>query len=111
MRLYIEPDRKTWAGLCVRPDTGAKEIDTKVRQIVRKVKTGGDKALKSISEEIDGYPLGEMKVSQEEISAAASQVPRELRNAIITARSNIEIFTNAQMTGRIEVQTMPGVRC
>ena len=49
MRLYIEPDRKTWAGLCVRPDTGAKEIDTKVRQIVRKVKTGGDKALKSIS--------------------------------------------------------------
>ena len=32
MRLYIEPDRKTWAGLCVRPDTGAKEIDTKVRQ-------------------------------------------------------------------------------
>ena len=45
MRLYIEPDRKTWAGLCVRPDTGAKEIDTKVRQIVRKVKTGGDKAL------------------------------------------------------------------
>ena len=40
MRLYIEPDRKTWAGLCVRPDTGAKEIDTKVRQIVRKVKAG-----------------------------------------------------------------------
>ena len=111
MRIYIEPDRKTWNELCRRPDAGAKEIEARVKQIIRDVKAGGDKAVKSISEEINGYPLEQIKVSEEEIATAANMVPQDLKNAIETARSNIEIFTSAQMIGRIEVQTMPGVRC
>lgn len=111
MRIYIEPELKKWNELCRRPDNGDKEIESSVRQIVKRVKTCGDKAIRAITEEITGTALKDILVSREEMEAAAGKVPSDLKKAIDTARTNIEIFNSAQLTGRIEVQTMPGVRC
>lgn len=111
MDIFLEPDKKEWAGLCQRAVPDNSEVEARVRAILKRVKEGGDSALRQLSSEIDGVDREEFKVSDTEFEEAAARVSDEIKTAVETAWKNIYAFHKAQMPKRIEVETAPGVRC
>ena len=111
MDIFFEPDLKDWAGLCQRAVPDNSEVEARVRTILKRVKEGGDSALRQITSEIDGVDRDVFKVSAQEFEEAAAKVSGEVKSAIETAWKNIYAFHKAQMPSRIEVETAPGVRC
>ena len=111
MKTIILPDRSEWESLCRRPSINKSDLEEKVREIIKGVKSEKDKALFRYSEKFDGVRPGNLKVSAEEIKEAESLVPEEIKNAINTARRNIEKFHTAQLIAEAPVETIKGVRC
>jgi len=111
MNTIINPPRETWASLCKRPVFEMTGLETTVREILSKVKAGGDKALYEFSEKYDGALPKDLRVSLPEIDAAGEVVPENLRNSIAVAKANIEKFHSAQIIDEPVIETSSGVRC
>lgn len=89
--------------------------DAKTRAIVestlKQIETGGDAAVRELSEKFDNYSPASFKLSQDEIDALiASLTDRELAD-IKFAQENVRQFAQAQRDSilDIEVEPMPGV--
>ncbi|WP_116108033.1 histidinol dehydrogenase [Lewinella sp. IMCC34191] len=111
MRIHQNPDRESWNTLCQRPANDLSNLEQTVRMVMNTVRDNGDAALRDYTARFDGVDLDDFAVSPEAIAAAGDQVPGELREAIQTAKRNIETFHRSQQTAPEEVETMPGVRC
>jgi len=94
-----------------RPAIDSLSLEKKVRKILENVKEKGDKAVKKYSKEFDGIKLKKLQVSDKEIKEADKLVADELKQAIRTAKSNIEKFHSTQLHDEDIVETMPGVKC
>ena len=111
LTIYDNPARAEWPALterCVRQD---EEITGQVEAILARIRQGGDRALREITREIEGRDAAAFEVSEEACRKAAGAVPGPLKEAIETARKNIEAFHRAQLPQEVSVETMPGVRC
>ncbi len=86
-------------------------LEKKVRKVLKKVKNGGDKALKKFTKDFDGARVKNILVSEKEIIGAEEQVPVELKEAIKLAAKNIAAFHSSQLGQEQTVETMPGVKC
>ncbi len=89
--------------------------DAKTRAIVestlKQIETGGDAAVRELSEKFDNYSPASFKLSQDEIDALIdSLTDRELAD-IKFAQQNVRDFAQAQRDSMldIEVEPMPGV--
>ena len=82
-----------------------------VRSIVAAVRTDGDQALRSLTRQFDNVEVEEFRVSDDEIEAASSRVPRDAVEAIDLAIANVRRFHQQQRAAAYSVETMPGVRC
>jgi histidinol dehydrogenase len=82
-----------------------------VRPILEEVKRLGDAAVIRYGKLFDRAHPAALGVSDQEIRAAASALPNELKQAIRTAARHIETFHAAQGFAGIEVETCPGVIC
>jgi len=111
MKVFRNPAREQWAELCSRPTRGKSDIEARVEGIIRDVRRDGDDAIRALALEIDKVNLTDLKVSREEFEEAAEVVSEDVKAAIETAYANIRAFHKAQMPGRIEVETAPGVLC
>lgn len=111
METYLNPPRKEWDGLCLRPSSENPKVRQAVENILERVREGGDEALKALALEIDGRAPKSVRVSEERIAAASEEVSPTLKKAIADAAKNIEAFHAAQLPREIEVETAPGVRC
>lgn len=111
MKTVINPARAAWKSLLKRPTMDLEEIEKQVRPVMEAVKARGDEALREFTEKFDGVRVNELLVSAEEIVAAGTIVPDELKEAISVAKANIETFHAAQQTDMLKVETMPGVNC
>ena len=113
MQLFQYPAQSEWAALQQRAAAGqAQDVEQRVRQIFEDVRQRGDAALVDYSQRFDGADLsGGLRVSAEELTAAAAQVPATLQNAIRQAHANILRFHEAQRPPHEQVETMPGVTC
>ncbi len=111
MQLIYDPPRKQWPELTKRPAQDPVRLEKVVRPILDKVRRNGDMALRKFALEYDHVELDELFVSEEELAASAGLVSEELKNAIHTAKNNIEKFHSTQKEATIEVETMPGVVC
>lgn len=111
MELIINPPRGAWAALVERniPDDAA--IESRVADIVERVRREGDAGLRALAREIDGADVGALEVSSEEIEAACRVVPEATKKAVRVAAENIAAFHEAQRNSPVEVETRPGVRC
>jgi len=105
------PSPSDWQTLCRRAVFDDSVIHERVCAILQRVKTDGDMALRAITEEIDGACPANIIVSDAEFEQAASQVPDELKEAIIQAKGNIERFHQAELPASFNIETMPGVSC
>ena len=111
IEIIKNPAESEWKALCQRANVDDEVIDARVRNILTRVKEGGDNALKTLTQEIDGSCPAEFLVGEEEFEKAAAEVPQTLKDAILTAKTNIETFHRNEIAAPFEVQTMPGVIC
>lgn len=111
MKIILKPEKDSWKGLCLRPAIDKTNLDNSVSEILRRVKSEKDRALFYFSEKFDGIIPGKLKVSEEEILQSKHKVPVNLRNAINTAKNNIEKFHAAQIINESSVETTKGVKC
>ena len=89
----------------------AADVSESVRRIIEQVRRDGDAALRELSERFDPAPLRVFGVDPEEFDAAERQLPRTVRNAMLSAAARIEAFHRAGMAQPYAVDTAPGVRC
>lgn len=113
MQFFSYPAQTDWPALQQRAAAQqAQNIDERVQQIFEDVHQRGDAALLDYAQRFDGADLsGGLRVSLEELTAAAAQVPAELQAAIRQAYANILRFHEAQVPQPEQVETMPGVHC
>lgn len=111
MTIYNEPEYAEWPRLTERFRRDDEQITEQVAAIIDEVRCGGDKALRDITRRIEGRDCCAFEITAGERRAAAAEVSAELKEAIATAKANIEAFHRAQLTDEVVVETMPGVRC
>ncbi|MDN3690260.1 histidinol dehydrogenase [Cyclobacterium jeungdonense] len=111
MRILVNPDSKTWNKELARPVQKMKAIEKIVKPIMKKVKRQGDKALKKFALEYDHAEIDSLLVDQATVGAAGEQLSAELREAIQTAKRNIEKFHKLQEMPSISSEISEGVTC
>ena len=87
------------------------KVRASVEEILKDIETGGDAAVRALSEKFDKYSPASFKLSAEEIDALIAELsPRELAD-IKFAQAQVRGFAQAQRDSMldIEVETMPGV--
>ncbi len=111
MQSYIFPDREQWPSILERPSLDNSQLEATVSQVLQRIQVEGDQAIKDYTQQFDGVTLDNFLVTPAEMEAAAASLSQDLKDAIQTAKANIERF-HAQQKGVIEVvETMPGVQC
>ncbi len=111
MNKIYNPKREDWAVVLKRPTQSLADIEGLVNKIFKEVAADGDSILKKYTQQFDAVSLDNLVVANAEIQEANGLVSEELKQAIQLAKSNIEIFHKAQITGKVEVETTNGVRC
>lgn len=105
-------DADTREDLLARPAVRDDErIRSGAREIVSRVQDGGDRAIAELTLELDRAELSTFRVSEAEFDAAEAALTAEALDAIDLAIGNVRRFHEAQMPGRVDVETMPGIRC
>ena len=114
MKTYRFPDKKDWPAIVGRQKAGvSRKVKDIVSGILSDVREYGDRKVLEYIRTLDGFDTDAsgLAVSQEEISAAEACLSTDLKNAISVAAGNIRKFHEAQKTGDVVVETMPGVVC
>ena len=105
------PPQSTWESILQRPTQSVEAIESIVNEVFLAVKQNGDTAVAQYTKRFDKANLESVFVSQEEIETASDAISEDLKLAIQQAKSNIEVFHNAQKTPKVDVETQTGVRC
>ena len=111
MKKIIYPDKKDWAEILKRPTQDVSTLFENVSTILKNVKANGDKAVRDYEEQFDKVKLESLAVTPEEMKEAETQVPIELKVAILLAQRNIYTFHKKQKFEGKKVETMEGVTC
>jgi histidinol dehydrogenase len=111
MKAYKYPAKEEWKEILERPPLDLPSIEKKVRKILEKVKTKGDRAIRKYTAKFDEVEIDGLQVTEEEIREAIQIVPEELKTAIRQAATNIETFHRFQLQQTEWVVTMPGIMC
>ncbi len=91
--------------------TEGANITAAVAQVIAKVRSEGDAALFELTEKFDRVKPASLRVSREEMDAAAARLSETVKQALEQAYNNISKFHKAQKAQPIKVETMPGVVC
>ncbi|GMU79797.1 MAG: histidinol dehydrogenase [Acidimicrobiia bacterium] len=67
-----------------------------VRAIIAAVRERGDDAVRDLTEQLDGCRVGDLRVPEAELTAALSELPREVRRALDEAHGAIAAYHAAQ---------------
>ena len=86
-------------------------LETRVKEIMQEVRSGGDTALIRLTAELDGVELESLEAGQDEIERAAESLDAGEREAIHTALGNIRACHAAQRPEDSRVEPVPGVVC
>lgn len=111
MNKIYNPNKADWEAILMRPTQTVAAIEQTVNTIFKEVQEEGDHVLKVYTKKFDKVSLDKLKVSEKEIEESKTLVSSELKDAIQLAKTNIETFHKAQITDKIEVETVEGVRC
>lgn len=111
MNIIRYPNRSDWAFILKRSALKTDSLQDTVREILDKVRTEGDKAVKEYEEKFDHVQIDSLRVTEEEFEEAEKEVGIELKAAIMLALNNIRTFHAAQKFEGKKIQTLPGVTC
>lgn len=111
MEVIKYPSREDWASLAKRPALDVTTLFDTVRTVLDEVRLEGDTAVKRYEEKFDKVRLADLQVSEAEIQEARELVSEDLKQAICTAKNNIEKFHASQRFTGQKVETTSGVTC
>lgn len=111
MKIIRYPLRENWQQLLKRPVFDNRSLQQTVKAVMDEVKQKGDAAIRQYTQQFDGVALENFMVSAKEISDAAALLPSDLKNAILQAAANVQLFHEKQVTAVELIETMPGVKC
>lgn len=111
MKLYTNPPKSDWATICLRPSIETKNLNATIETIFAKVESQGDEALKDYTLQFDKVHINNLKVTEEEIEAAVTQVAEDLKVAIALSINNVRQFHSSQRLRKQVLETSPGVEC
>lgn len=111
MEVIKYPSREDWASLAKRPALDVTTLFDTVRTVLDEVRQEGDAAVKRYEEKFDKVRLADLQVSEAEILEARELVSEDLKQAIRTAKDNIEKFHASQRFTGQKVETTSGVTC
>ncbi|MBU9834098.1 histidinol dehydrogenase [Rahnella perminowiae] len=98
--------------LLTRPAMSASErITESVSEILRRVRSEGDSALREFCARFDKTEVQELRVTAQQIEAAATRLDDDVKQAMAHAVRNIDTFHQAQKLAVVDIETQPGVRC
>lgn len=93
MEVIKYPSKEDWASLVKRPALDVTTLFDTVRTVLNEVRNEGDVAVKRYEEKFDKVKLSALQVSEAEMQEAYGLVSDDLKQAIRTAKDNIENFT------------------
>lgn len=96
-RLDLRGATGDWRDQLPAPEVSAEGPADAVREILDKVRSGGDTALRELTERFDGVRIDDIAVPRSEIDAAVKEIPTDLRRALEVARENVEAFHRAEL--------------
>ncbi len=111
MEVIKYPSKADWPSLVKRPALDVTTLFDTVRAVLNEVRSEGDAAVKRYEEKFDKVTLSGLQVSEEEIKEARELVSEDLKQAIRTAKANIEKFHASQRFAGQKVETTSGVTC
>lgn len=111
MEVIKYPSREDWASLAKRPALDVTTLFDTVRTVLDEVRLEGDTAVKRYEEKFDKVRLADLQVSEAEIQEARELVSEDLKQAICTAKNNIEKFHASQRFTGQKVEMTSGVTC
>jgi histidinol dehydrogenase len=109
--VFIQPDKSTWGTLLMRPALEQVELSAKVQEIMEAVRAQGEEAVINYTEQFDQVKFRSIRVTTDQIKAAADELTPALKTAMQIAKTNIEVFHQTQWQKTEKVETMPGVWC
>ncbi|MCX2739200.1 histidinol dehydrogenase [Pontibacter anaerobius] len=111
MRKIINPAPQSWGELVQRPTKNLDELEPGILETFRLVQEQGDEALLQLAQKYDGVRLQSLVTTEKEIAESEAKVPQELKEAILQAYSNIQLFHTQQAEPVKQIETMNGVNC
>jgi histidinol dehydrogenase len=109
--IIVNPLPNEWPSLVARPVINSSDLEQTVNDIMNTVIQHGDQAVKDYSMKFHGFAPADLWVTEEEIQTAGKRIDKDLREAIRTAKKNIEKFHRSQVEKVHKIETMPGVVC
>ena len=109
--IFINPLKEQWKAILKRPAFDSGSLENIVAPILSDVKVNGDAAIRKYAAQFDGVELKDLKVSEEEMAAAAKLVDDKLKAAIAVAKNNITKFHEAQREVVRIIETTEDVFC
>ncbi|MBR6176994.1 MAG: histidinol dehydrogenase [Bacteroidales bacterium] len=95
-----------------RPAAKTDDIIPVVQQVLDSVRNGGDRAVRELTMKFDNSCPDNLLVTEQELIEAEREVPEDLKQAILTAKANIEKFHKSQIPTQIQkVPTSDGIIC
>lgn len=73
------------------------DVSATVSEILAKVKTGGDQAVKQLNKEIDGVELTDLRVASTDIETSINEISSELLAVLKKAKANITAYHEKQV--------------
>ena len=111
MKIVKYPSEADIREIVARPAVDLDALNDVVRQVLQRVKTEGDEAVKAYEKAFDHVELSQLQVSDEEMTVAEVALSDDLKGAIRQAYHNICTFHGAQRHELPMVETCPGVTC
>ncbi len=111
MNIIKYPGRDSWETLLKRSAMKTDSLKDIVSEVLNKVRTEGDKAVKAYEEQFDKVKLESLAVTEAEFAEAEKNIDSDLKSAIQRALQNIRTFHSAQRFEGKKIQTQPGVTC
>ncbi|WP_431296114.1 histidinol dehydrogenase [Rahnella sp. PAMC 25559] len=105
-------DEQQRRDLLTRPAISASDrITESVSEILRRVRSEGDSALREFCARFDKTEVQGLRVTAAQIEAASARLGDDVKQAMAHAVRNIDTFHQAQKLSIVDIETQPGVRC
>ena len=111
IRVHHITDSIPMEQLLARPSRGLQNQKKITRSILKRVRNGGDKALRKLALEYDHVSLDNFWVEDEEVRESLESIPASLSKAMHTAKENIWKFHEKQKRQGYSIKILDGLDC
>lgn len=88
--------KQTQEEILARKMSESVDVSATVSEIVTKVKTGGDQAIKQLTKEIDGVELADLRVVAADIEASVNEISSELLAVLKKPKKILRLTTKSR---------------